>query len=335
MRATIVDIKNRTGLSLATISKYLNGGTVRPENKAKIEEAVAALHYQVNETARSLVTNKTRTIGVIVYTVENLYTGTMLHHIGEYFRQFGYSMFICDSDNDPQIEAENIQAMVQKNVDGILIMPVGLQAHDLQALTGTDTPMVCLDRNFDGQPFDSVTINNRETCAKLVRILLNAGHRKIAFIGSEKEYTGRERIEGFRACIKAENLSIPPVYEYLSGLTLAAGYNGMKAFMALPEPPTAVLMSNYEITLGAIMALRETGIRYPEEVSIAAFDNLMLSDIVSPRITIAIQPMREMAQAASELLLSRIRGEDEEASHRHLVLPAAIQEYESVRNINS
>ena len=337
MRATIVDIKNRTGLSLATISKYLNGGTVRPENKEKIDEAVRTLNYRVNETARSLVTNRTKTIGVIVYTVENLFAGTMMHYIGEYFRQHGYGMFICDSNNNPEIEAENVKNMIQKNVDGILMIPVGLRERYLPLLSSAGIPLVCLDRRFDDQSFDSVTINNRESSASLVEILVRNGHSRIGYIGSEAEYTGRERAAGFREAMEQRGLSICTDYLYLKGMNLATGYNGMKHLMGLSGPPTAVVMSNYEITLGAIMALRENGIEYPEKVSIVAFDNLMLSDIVSPRITIAVQPMEKMANSASELLLSRIR-EDKKDSVlspiRHIVYPAAIYEFESVKKIN-
>ena len=135
--------------------------------------------------------------------------------------------------------------------------------------------------------------------------------------------------------MKKAGLAIPPEYEYRSGLTMSTGYQGMKKLMHLDRRPTAVLMSNYEITLGAIMALRETGIHYPDEISIAAFDNLILSDIVSPRITTAVQPMEEMANKASELLLSRIQDNNPEnsAAPVHIVLPARIQEYESVKKI--
>src|SRR5574344_192783 len=124
MPATIVDIKERTGLSLATISKYLNGGNVLPENKVKIEAAIKELHYEVNEIARGLVTNRTRTIGVIVYSIESLFNGTLLRYIGESLRRSGYGMLICASENDETVEAQNVRFLISKKVDGIILIPV-------------------------------------------------------------------------------------------------------------------------------------------------------------------------------------------------------------------
>ncbi len=335
MRATIIDIRNRTGLSLATISKYLNGGNVRPENKAKIDEAVEALHYRVNETARSLVTRNTHTIGVVVFSIENLFSGIMLRHIGDYFRALGYGMLICDSSNDPEVEAENLKSMIQKNVDGIILMPVSGSSDLIPVVIHTGIPLVCLDRKTDTDTVDSVTIDNRAAARSLTELLIDAGHTDIAFLGSSHEYTGYERMLGFREAMNAAGRRITPEWEYLDHLSLPTGYNGMKAFLAMPHRPTAVLLSNYEITLGAVMAIHESSFSYPEDISIAAVDNLILSDIVIPRITTAIQPMQEMARAASELLLQRIQAPaGEQPPCRDIVFPAEIRAYESIRRMD-
>ena len=118
MAATIKDIRKKTGLSLATISKYLNGGNVLPENREKIEKAIQSLHYEVNEIARGLVTNRTRTAGVVVFSVESLFNGILLHHTGDILRKAGYGMLICDSGNSPEREAENIRFLLSKKVKG-------------------------------------------------------------------------------------------------------------------------------------------------------------------------------------------------------------------------
>ena len=124
MPATIIDIKNRTGLSLATISKYLNGGNVLPENKIKIETAIKELHYEVNEIARGLVTNKTRTIGVSVYSIESIFNGTLLKYMGDALRKAGYGLLICDSNQDEETERKNIKFLLNKKVDGLIVIPV-------------------------------------------------------------------------------------------------------------------------------------------------------------------------------------------------------------------
>ena len=121
MPATIVDIKEKTGLSLATISKYLNGGNVLPENKVKIEAAIKELHYEVNEIARGLVTNKTRTVGILVFSVVSPFTGMILHHVGSALRKSGYGMLIVDSCDDEEIERKNVKYLISKTNIQIII----------------------------------------------------------------------------------------------------------------------------------------------------------------------------------------------------------------------
>ena len=168
MAATIRDIKERTGLSLATISKYLNGGNVLPENRIKIEAAIKELHYSVNEIARGLVTSRTRTVGVVVYSIESLFNGTLLHHIGNALRAAGYGLLICDSMGDAETEAQNIKFLVNKKVDGIIVVPVSTEAEFLEPAKNAGIPAVLLDRAiFDGD-YDCVRIDNRITARKAV-----------------------------------------------------------------------------------------------------------------------------------------------------------------------
>ncbi|MBQ8304720.1 MAG: LacI family DNA-binding transcriptional regulator [Blautia sp.] len=335
MRATIVDIKNRTGLSLATISKYLNGGNVRPENKAKIDEAVEALNYQVNESARSLVTNRTHVIGVVVYTIDNLFVGTMLHHLGGLFRSRGYGMMICDSANDEGIEQENLRHMVQKNVDGVLLMPVSDDPAIVTPLRMAGIPAVCLDRVLEGADCDSVVVNNLETARSLTELLIRNHHERIAMLGSITEYTGRERLKGYREAMEKAGLPIREEYELRLSHTLRSGYDGMQKLLDLPEPPTAIVLSNYEVTMGAIMTIQRRACRYPEDFSLVGIDNLMLAEIVRPRISVAVQPIEEMSVKAAELLLERIEepGETERIPGRHYVFETQFYDYGSVQAV--
>ena len=304
MRSTIVDIKNRTGLSLATISKYLNGGNVLPENKIKIDEAVKALNYQVNENARSLVTNQTRVMGVIVFSVENLFVGTLLRYIGEYLRKHGYGMMICDSNKNPEAEKQNIRSMVQKNVDGIIIMPVSDDPSCLKIARDAGIPVICLDRVFREDDCDSVLVSNRQTTERLVDILIRNHHRKIAVISSHTEYTGQERLSAFIAAIDKAGIRIPDEYIISAeGLSISSGYEGMQQLLSLPEPPTAVFLCNYEILIGAVMAVSSSGFSYPDDVSLIAFDSMIFSEIIRPRITGAVQPTEQLAFRAAELLI--------------------------------
>ncbi|MCR5733413.1 MAG: LacI family transcriptional regulator, partial [Lachnospiraceae bacterium] len=165
MPATIVDIKEKTGLSLATISKYLNGGNVLPENKTKIEAAIKELHYEVNELARGLVTNRTSTVGILVYSIESPFSGMILHHVGLALRKEGYGMLIVDSCNDEKIESKNLKYVLSKKVDGIIVLPVAKSGDFLIPAKDAGVPVVLLDRALSDAQYDCVRINNRQsTC---------------------------------------------------------------------------------------------------------------------------------------------------------------------------
>ncbi len=309
MPATIRDIKEKTGLSLATISKYLNGGNVLPENRVRIEAAIKELHYEVNEIARGLVTNRTRTVGVVVYSVESLFNGTLLHHIGNALRKEKYGILICDSCNDEKIEAENIRFLLNKKVDGIIVVPVSRKARFLKPAQDAGVPVVLMDRSFQNAEFDCVRIDNRMAAFRAVNILIENNHKKIAVIcsDSENEYTGFERYKGYLDAVEQAGIEIPEQYRKLGNHSIEFGQKSMRELLALEDRPTAVFMSNYEITLGAVMALNESGMQCPEDISMLGFDDLILSHLLKPQMHMVIQPMKEMSEKAVEMLLHHIR----------------------------
>lgn len=325
MAATIRDIKQKTGLSLATISKFLNGGNVLPENRKKIENAIQELHYEVNEIARGLVTNKTRTIGIVVFSIESLFSGTMLRYIGDVLRKKGYGLLICDSCNDERIEADNIRFLLGKKVDGMIIIPVSDRSDFLAPAKQRNIPVVLLDRSIDGAECDSVRIDNRTAARKAVRKILQEGNTKIAVIYSGKEYTGLERYKGFCDVMEENGLTIPKSYRKRGVHSIEHGYDSMKELLELMEKPEAVFMTNYEITLGAIMALQESEEYSLKDFFVMGFDNLHLTHLVDSKIHMVVQPMRQLAENAAELLLKRVEGEDREA-HMEMVLEATLEE---------
>ena len=208
MAATIRDIKNMTGLSLATISKYLNGGNLLPENREKIEEAIRTLHYEVNEMARGLVTSQSKTIGVVVFDISNVFTGTVLQYLGEYLREEGYAAMICDSQNDPVLEEQNVRFLLGKKVDGMIVMPVAQDPGFLEPVLRNHIPVVLMDRPLKDSRLDCVKVNNREAAYDAVKLLADYGHRRIALISADTVITGQERLEGCLQLLKVEGVHI-------------------------------------------------------------------------------------------------------------------------------
>ena len=312
MSATIRDIKEQTGLSLATISKYLNGGNVLPENRVKIEAAIRDLHYEVNELARGLVTNRTRTVGILVFSIESPFTGMILHHVGAALRRSGYGMLIVDSCDDEEIEAKNVKYLIGKKVDGIIVLPVASKGEFLAPAKNAGIPIVLMDRSLSDSQYDCVRIDNRKSTYNAMGELISRNHKKIAVIASEREYTGRERFNGFMEAMRAAGLEVPVEYQVRGTHSIASGFNGMKKLLSLKDRPTAVFMSNYEITLGAMLAMNESGFHSPDDISLLGFDDQLFFHVLQPQVYMVEQPMKAMGEKAVELLLGRISGERDE-----------------------
>lgn len=306
MPATIVDIKNQTGLSLATISKYLNGGNVLPENKEKIEAAIKDLHYEVNEIARGLVTSRTRTVGILVHSVNSPFCGQILHYLSEALRVNRYGMLICDSNNDEELEKQNVSYLLSKKVDGIIVIPVANKSAFLDGTFKRNVPVVLLDRALSDGAFDCVKIDNRLSAVRAVQVLLDNNHKKIAIIASKREYTGRERYAGFADAMKGAGIPVRDEYVRLGIHSLAWGYENMKELLALKDRPTAVFTDNYEITLGAMMAINESPYKCPDDISILGFDDQIIFHLINPPLYMVEQPLEEMSKRAVELILERI-----------------------------
>lgn len=332
MSATMRDVKDRTGLSLATISKYLNGGNVLPENRILIEKAIKELNYEVNEIARGLVKNKTKTVGVMVHDIECYFSGKLLHYIGQELRKRGYGMMICDSCNDEELEAENLKFLVNRKVDGIIVLPVSMKGGFLEPAKHGKTPVVLVDRSFQDEEFDCVAIDNKVAAFRAVDLLIQHNHRDIAVIASDIEYTGVERLKGYEDAMRQAGLEIRREYIKTGRHSTEVGYERMKELLASPDRPTAVLMGNYDTMLGAVLAVNESEFSCPEDISLIGFDSLMISGVVRPSWYMVVQPMEKMCEKAVELLLKRIEKKLDEAPVK-MCFGTKIQEGESIRSI--
>lgn len=332
MPATIRDIKEKTGLSLATISKYINGGNVLPENRIKIEAAIRELHYEVNEIARGLVTNKTNTVGVVVYSIESPFSGQIMHYVGENLRKNGYGMLICDSCNDEELERKNVKYLLGKKVDGIIVLPVSNQAAFLKPAVNQGVPIVLLDRALSDGVFDCVKIDNRMAVVRAMNTFLRNNHKKIAVIASEREYTGRERYNGFMEAMQQAGLPVPKEYQKRGTHSLATGYKNMKELLELEDRPTAVLIDNYENTLGAMMAVNESGFKCPDDISMLGFDDQVIFHLIEPPIYMVEQPLRQMGEKVVEILLQRIRS-DGDSHPMEISLSTTLHEGGSIKKL--
>lgn len=346
MAATIKDIAKKTGLGVATISSYLNGGHVREYNRVKIEAAIEELHFEVNEVARGLKTNSTKTIGIVIPELQNLFFTEIVSKATKIWRQEGYAAIVCECHSRIEEEKEAIAFLQKKRVDGLLLSPVSEEKKQIQKLAERK-PVVLIDRFVSNMGCSGVIVNNRDAVRSAVRMLAECGHRKIGFIGGPRDlYTARERLEGYRQAMREleraemsqRKRQKPDEKQELlvceTDYTIAGGSQAVRTLLQAVPDVTALLVSNYETTVGALIALNELGKRVPEDISIVGYDNVDFARAFHPRLTIVTQPTEEIARQAACMMLEQLAGYEQERKLRDdrlVVLQAGMLQGESVR----
>lgn len=337
MAATMKDIAKRTGLGLATISKYLNGGNVRPKNKALIDEAVKALGFRVNEAARSLKTNRSHTIGIVIPELSNIFVTSIISVTEDILRHHGYAVIICDCRTNTDREIEAVDFLIQKGAECIINMPVCQTGEHLLPAIERGIAVVLIDRMISSirSQVDGVMVDNVSASFTATEYLLKHGHEKIGIIvGPQDIFTSQQRLLGYRQAILGEGVLADESLIAYSDYNLQGGYESMSRLLELNRDMTAVFVTNYEMTLGAMMYLNEKGIRIPQELSFIGFDNMQLSKILQPRLTIIDQPLAQIGEKVAQRVIARLQGDASETGPVSIVLYTTLHEGASVMTLD-
>ena len=308
--ATIKDVARMAGVSMSTVSKYMNGGTVRPENIAPIRDAIAALDYRVNPFARGLKAQRNRSVGILLPDLSTPFFGAIVGAMAKTFREYGYHSIISCYDSDHGLERDNLRFLLHNGIDGLIYIPNDLTAEEYQEITGNGSiPVVQVDRIIQGVQSDTVLVDNAQASYHAVLSLIQKGHQRIALItGPKSVLTAKERQVGY---LKALSDSDIPYDDglFISGQNdFATGYRGCEELLKLPLLPTAVFTTNYNITLGFITAARERGIQIPEQIDVYGFDCVDICTMLRPPIPVVCQPEQEIGHTASAYLIERMQG---------------------------
>lgn len=308
MAATLWDVAKQTGLSIATVSKYINGIRVKESNAARIQQAIDELGYRVNMIARGLKTNRSMTVGVLIPSLVNLFSTSIVSAIERVLQENGYSTFICDYNSDPEMEENRFRFLMDKSVDGIIIMPTSIPETSLDRAVQSGIPLVSIDRPLEGT--DTVLVDNFLASYEATQHLIQAGHRRIGIItGPGTIYTARERYRGYMQAMKDSGIDPDPACIRQGDYELPGGHALTREILDHTEPPTALFVTNYEMTLGAVIALNEMNVSIPRDLSFIGFDNLEMAQIIKPRLTIVMQPVALIGKTAADLLLRRLSGD--------------------------
>lgn len=312
MEVTIKDVAKKSGVSITTISKYINGGNVRGNNKQAIESAIEELGYFPNKAARGLRNSKTFTIGFILDEMDNQYISLLVGNVEKYLKAAGYSLMICCHKGEVDAEKKCAEFLCQRHVDGILVSPAKENFDALETVRAYGIPIVAVDR-MPSRECDSVTSNAASGAYKAVEYLALQGHRKIGVIaGEDTNVTAVERLKGYRRVLEDYGIPYNEKYIYHGDFKFDSGYAGVETLWKLEERPTAIFVCNYNTTLGAMTAVRNLDIHVPQQLSIICFDDLEYSLISNPKLTAVRQPVEKLAKNAVKILLKRIGGNYED-----------------------
>lgn len=315
-RATIRDIADRAGVSIATVSRVLNG---RPDVAAETREAVLEvarqLRFSTNRSARSLSGGRTGLIGVTIPIVHAAYFAFILSGAAEALYEEDLRAVLCPTQHEHDREVDLLGRLMHGTTDGALLMLPSETPEELDALRDFGYPFVVVDARaplHEGIP--AVTAANASGAKQAIAHLLDHGHRRIGVITGPRSWNAsNERLIGYYAALAGAGLVPDPQLEVEGDFEHETGYAGGIKLLALPDPPTAIFAFNDDMAVGALNAALQRGLRVPEDLSIVGFDDSVQAQNVSPKLTTVYQPLAEMGRMAVSLLTRILEGQRLEA----------------------
>ena len=322
--ATIKDVAKLAGVSVATVSHVVNNTRfVSDETKAKVMDAMQELSYKPNAVARSLRRKESKIVGLVLPDNTNPYFAEIAWSIEYASRNLGYSVILCNSDGDVDKEAGYLNVLIEKQVDGVILVAAGDSTANFQKLQEHKIPTVMVDRNSPSVNTDSVQIDNATHGESATSHLIDLGHKKIACITGPRDVTPSfDRVDGYKRSLKLNDIPIRDEYIVKGDFKPHGGYLAACKLLDTDDPPTAIFACNDLMALGAMHAASERNINIPRQLSIVGFDDIYLSTYSNPPLTTIKQPRLEMGEEAVNALVLRMKTPDRSA--RSILLQAEL-----------
>ena len=326
---TVHDVAKRAGVAPITVSRVINNsGYISDVTRKRVEASIKELGYVPNTLARGLRSKQTHTLALVVTDITNPYFTLMARGVEDVAGASNYTVIYCNTDEFETKEEKYANILVQRQVDGMLLVPAGGNGKTTKFLETNHINVVVLDRRVSGVKADFVCSDSKDGSYRLIKLLIGLGHKRIAIItGPEKVSTAVDRVAGYQQALSEAGL-IECELIYYGAFNQQSGYEITKQLMAQSPKPTAIFGANNFIVLGIIKALSELELKVPEDVSVVGFDDFPEFMLVRPFFTAAIQPAYEMGRLATELLLKRLMGE-RSGGFQRIILPIEIVERES------
>lgn len=319
MAATLNDIAEQAGVSVSTVSRVLNDKAskyrISSETADLIHRIAEELRYRPNQVARGLRLKTTHTLGLIAPDVSNPFFASIIKRVQNVAHDLGYSLVVCNTDENMELEVEHVNLLYRKRVDGLIAMPVGQDAAHYQEWLEKGIPLVLLDRCFDELKVPSVVVDNYAGAYEAVNYLLDAGHRRIAFVqGLPGTYTNTERLRGYKAALQNHGINIEERLIVGGDFRQENGYIETKLLLTMGHRPTAIFATGDLITLGALQAIYEEGLEIPQDISLLTFDDFDFAPFLRCPLTAVQQPREMMGEVAVKMLIDHLTKADAEVS---------------------
>lgn len=323
---TIREVARLAGVSVATVSKALNGtGNVSETLRTRVVTAARALGYAPHASARSLRSGATRILGLLVADLANPYFLRLVESVERLSSAAGYSVILCNSGEDPEREERHLAMLMSQRADGVFLIPTRLGWNGRAAALGElPMPVILVDRSLEGLGLDSVTTDNLTVGRMAADHLHGLGHRRIGVImGSPDHQIARHRLDGFRDALARADTALDERLVEKDNFTEGAGHAAARRLLTQLDPPTAIFATNNHLALGLLRAVMDAGVRVPDDLSVIVVDELPWPGLMRPQVTVVTQPSEAIAEAAVSSLIDRIgkgRNAAERAAPRSITL---------------
>lgn len=316
------------GVSKTTVSRITSGNFeyVTEETKAKVLKIIKELDYKPNALAQSLKHMKTNVVGILLSNLQNPFWATVLEGVEDTCRSHGYSLIICNSNEESQIEADHIEVLRTKQVDGIIVNPTMKNKLLYESLVNKKYPIVAINRKVDGVPIETVAVDNVKGSMLAIQHLLSLGKRKIAIIIYQPDGISPrlERIEGYKNELINNGVKVDDDFIHIVEDKKGSAKERVRKILLDPNRPDAIFSTNNMMTLEILEEIKAIGLKVPDDIALVGYDETVWSQHLDPPLTTVKQPAYQMGEIATESLIALINAKGIRQSHTTLLEPSLI-----------
>ncbi|MGM8213379.1 catabolite control protein A [Virgibacillus sp. W0430] len=331
MSITIYDVAREANVSMATVSRVVNGNpNVKPTTRKKVLATIERLGYRPNAVARGLASKKTTTVGAIIPDISSIFFSELARGIEDIATMYKYNMILSNSDQNKDKELQLINTMLEKQVDGIIFMGSNITDEHIQQFSSSSVPVVLAATYDETDTIPSVNIDYEEAAYEATMYLINQRNGQPAIITSEDDIKANElKYKGYLRAIRESSIEVNESFIIKGDSSYDAGINGVNQLLALDEKPTSVFVVSDEMALGVIHGAQDSGYNVPEDIEIFGFNNTRIATMVRPTLTTIVQPMYDIGAVAMRLLTKYMN--KEEVEETKVILPHRIIERNSTK----